>query len=58
MQLARFTGLDTSQIDGKSLVVDRQFLIDNLLKDRGQGALGRFDTRQIGGATPVDRRRG
>jgi carboxypeptidase C (cathepsin A) len=48
-QLSRFTGLDTSRIDHKTLVVDRQFLIDNLLKDRGQGSLGRFDTRQIGG---------
>lgn len=49
-QLARFTGLDTSQIDQKTLIVDRQFLIDNLLKDRNQGALGRFDTRQIAGS--------
>jgi len=57
VQLARFTGLDTSKIDRKTLVVDRQFLMDNLLKDRGQGALGRFDTRQIGGAAPVDRAR-
>ena len=31
--------------------------MDNLLKDRGQGALGRFDTRQVGGAAPVDRAR-
>ena len=56
VQLARFTGLDTSQVDKKTLVVDRQFLMDNLLKDRGQGSLGRFDTRQIGGTTLVDRR--
>jgi carboxypeptidase C (cathepsin A) len=56
-QLARFTGLDASQVDAKSLVVDRQFLIDNLLKDRGQGALGRFDTREIGGSAPRDRAR-
>ena len=55
LQLARFTGLDTSQVDKKTLVVDRQYLMDNLLKDRGQGALGRFDTRQIGGAAPADR---
>ena len=54
VQLARFTGLDTSRIDRKTLVVDRQFLMDNLLKDRGQGALGRFDTRQIAGVAPVD----
>jgi carboxypeptidase C (cathepsin A) len=49
-QLARFTGLDTSKIDKETLLVDRQFLIDNLLKDRNQGALGRFDTRQIAGS--------
>ena len=55
VQLARFTGLDTSQVDKKTLVVDRQFLIDNLLKDRNQGALGRFDTRQVSGAAPPDR---
>jgi carboxypeptidase C (cathepsin A) len=58
-QLSRFTGLDASLIDRKTLVVDRQFLMDNLLRDRGQGTLGRFDTRQVGGgaggATPVDR---
>ena len=52
--LSRFTGLDTNRIDRKTLVVDRQFLIDHLLDDRGQGALGRFDTRQVG-AAPVDR---
>jgi len=56
VQLARFTGLDTSLIDRKTLLVDRQFLIDHLLEDRGQGALGRFDTRVIG-TTPVDRQR-
>jgi carboxypeptidase C (cathepsin A) len=54
-QLSRFTGLDTGRIDKKTLVVDRQFLMDNLLKDRGEGSLGRFDTRQVGGATAVDR---
>jgi carboxypeptidase C (cathepsin A) len=54
-QLARFTGLDTSLIDKQTLIVDRQFLLDNLLKDRGQGALGRFDTRQIGRAAPLNR---
>jgi len=54
-QLSRFTGLDSSRIDRKTLVVDRQFLIDHLLEDRRQGALGRFDTRQVGVA-PTDRR--
>lgn len=55
MQLSRFTGLDTSRIDHKTLVVDRQFFIDNLLEDRGQGALGRFDTRQMGGGPAMNR---
>jgi carboxypeptidase C (cathepsin A) len=54
-QLARFTGLDPMLVDKGSLTVDRQFLLDNLLKDRGQGPLGRFDTRQAGGAVPTDR---
>lgn len=54
-QLSRFTGLDTNLIDRQTLVVDRQFLIDHLLADRGQGALGRFDTRQVGGPAPVAR---
>lgn len=52
-RLARYTGLDTSKVDKQTLVVDRQFLIDNLLKDRNQGALGRFDTRQIAGSAPL-----
>ena len=48
-QLARFTGLDTGLVDKKTLIVDRQVLLDNLLKDRDQGSLGRFDTRQVAG---------
>jgi carboxypeptidase C (cathepsin A) len=56
--LSRFTGLDTSTIDKQTLIVDRQFLIDNLLKDRNQGSLGRFDTRQIGGTGGGDAARG
>ena len=56
-RLARYTGLDTGKTDRKTLLVDRQFLIDSLLADRGQGSLGRFDTRQIGGAAAVDRAR-
>ena len=51
--LARYTGLDTSKIDRQTLIVDRQFLIDNLLKDRNQGSLGRFDTRQISGSAAL-----
>jgi len=54
-QLSRFTGLDARLIDRKSLIVDRQFLLDHLLRDRGQGTLGRFDTRQIGGPPATER---
>jgi carboxypeptidase C (cathepsin A) len=54
-QLSRFTGLDTSQIDHRTLVVDRQFFLDHLLEDRRQGALGRFDTREIGGGPTLGR---
>ena len=53
-QLVRYTGLDARHINRDTLIVDRQFLMDNLLKDRGQGALGRFDTREVAGAAPVD----
>jgi len=52
-QLARFTGLDVAHIDQKTLIVDRQFLLDTLL-GAGRGSLGRFDTRQVG-AGPADR---
>lgn len=54
VRLARYTGLDTSAVNRTSLVVDRQFLLDNLLKDRGQGRLGRFDTRQIAGSAAMN----
>ena len=54
-QLSRFTGLDARLVDRKSLVVDRQFFLDHLLRDRGQGTLGRFDTRQIGGPPATER---
>ena len=47
-QLSRFTGLDSSRIDQQTLIVDRQFLLDHLLESEGRGALGRFDTRQVG----------
>ena len=57
-RLARYTGLDTSAVDRKTLVVDRPFLLDNLIRkggDSARGALGRFDTRQIaGGAAEAD----
>jgi len=53
-QLSRFTGLDASRIDQQTLIVDRQFLLDHLLESEGHGALGRFDTRQVG-ASRVDR---
>ena len=51
-RLGRFTGLDVARIDQKTLIVDRQFLLDSLL-GAGRGSLGRFDTRQVG-AGPVD----
>jgi len=51
-RLGRFTGLDVARIDQKTLIVDRQFLLDSLL-GAGRGSLGRFDTRQVG-ASPVD----
>src|SRR4029453_9937852 len=37
-QLARFTGLDVVRIDQKTLTVDRQFLLDNLLQADGRGS--------------------
>jgi len=52
-QLGRFTGLGAARIDRKTLTVDRQFLLDNLL-GAGRGSLGRFDTRQVG-TGPADR---
>jgi hypothetical protein len=51
-RLGRFTGLDVARIDQKTLIVDRQFLLDSLL-GAGRGSLGRFDTRQVG-AGPID----
>jgi carboxypeptidase C (cathepsin A) len=44
-QLARFTGLDVSLIDAKTLVVGRQQFAEQLLRDRKQ-VLARYDTRQ------------
>jgi carboxypeptidase C (cathepsin A) len=46
--LARFTGLDTSQIDRKTLVVDRMQLGNYLLRREGK-FIGQYDTRMIGG---------
>jgi carboxypeptidase C (cathepsin A) len=43
-QLSRFTGLDVSLIDPKTLVVRRQQFAEELLRDRKQ-VLARFDTR-------------
>ncbi len=52
-RLAYFTGLDSGTIDGKTLMVDRRMLLQNLLKDRG--TLGTFDTRQVAHApTPAE----
>ena len=54
-RLARYTGLDTSVIDRKTLVVDRAFWLAHLAKDRR--TLGRFDTRQSGSARDQPGRR-
>jgi carboxypeptidase C (cathepsin A) len=43
-QLARFTGLDVSLIDPKTLIVTRQQFAEQLLRDRKE-VLARFDTR-------------
>jgi carboxypeptidase C (cathepsin A) len=43
-QLSRFTGLDVSLIDAKTLIVTRQQFAEQILRDRKQ-VLGRFDTR-------------
>lgn len=43
-QLSRFTGLETSLIDSKTLIIGRQQFAEQLLRDRKQ-VLGRFDTR-------------
>jgi len=43
-QLVRFTGLDVSLIDPKTLIVARQQFAEQLLRDKKQ-VLGRFDTR-------------
>ena len=52
VQLARFTGLDAALVDRKTLVIDRQFLLDHLLSTQPGISLGRFDTRQVGSAKP------
>jgi len=44
-QLARFTGLEESLIDSKTLVVGRQQFAEQLLRDRKR-VLARYDTRQ------------
>lgn len=44
-QLSRFTGLDVSLIDPKTLIVARQQFAEQLLRDR-KHVLARFDTRQ------------
>jgi len=57
-QLSRFTGIDISLIDAKTLIVGRQQFAEQLLRDRKQ-VLGRFDTRLTANAensTPPGRR--
>ena len=47
--LARFTGLDRSLIDRKTLVVARQAFAEQLLRDQKK-VLARFDTRDVEGS--------
>jgi carboxypeptidase C (cathepsin A) len=50
-RLSMYTGLALAQVDTQTLLVDRQYFIDNLLIARGAGGrLGRFDTRVVSGA--------
>jgi carboxypeptidase C (cathepsin A) len=51
-QLARFTGLDESLIDAKTLVVSRQQFAEQLLRDRKQ-VLARYDTRKTTTDAPI-----
>jgi carboxypeptidase C (cathepsin A) len=44
-QLSRFTGVDVSHIDPKTLILGRQKFAEELLRDRKQ-VLARFDTRR------------
>ena len=54
VRLARYTGLDTSAIDQKTLIVDGGTVQHDLLG--GQGLLERLDTRQIMHAESADDR--
>jgi carboxypeptidase C (cathepsin A) len=53
-RLARYTGIDASAVDSKTLVVDRRAFLQNVLPGR---TLGTFDTRQIVSAdsSPAER---
>ena len=50
--LPRFTGIDASLIDPKTLVLGRQQFAEQLLRDRKQ-VLARYDTRQITSGAPI-----
>jgi carboxypeptidase C (cathepsin A) len=51
-QLARFTGLDPSLIDEKTLVVGRQAFAEQLLRDRKQ-VLARYDIREFASSAGI-----
>ncbi len=53
-QLSRFTGLDVSLLDAKTLILPRQTFAERLLADRKQ-LLGRFDTRLTAAAESSSR---
>jgi len=53
-QLSRFTGLDVTLLDAKTLVLPRQQFAERLLADRKQ-VLGRFDTRVTAAAESSSR---
>jgi carboxypeptidase C (cathepsin A) len=53
-QLARFTGLDASRLDGKTLAVGREQFAQELLADRHQ-VVGHYDSRLVGPHDPTQK---
>jgi carboxypeptidase C (cathepsin A) len=54
VQLARFTGLDVTRLDGKTLHVDRDQFSKQLLADRQQ-VVGYYDSRRVGPLDPTEK---
>jgi carboxypeptidase C (cathepsin A) len=50
-KLARYTGLDASRIDSRTLIIPTGYYSEQLLKDR-QLALGRYDSRYLASSVP------